>query len=496
MAFSRGPYARQDGLPAPRRTQLVSSQAIEFATKAPQRDSYGNPKPMRDTANRVMLTLAYEVPEIGKFVDARSLDRHRQRVEKALQFLVDEGAISGLRVTVTERGTGRPSARVTYFDELRSKHRTLTLGPKWSDRTWAASSPSSDGTISLTSWLSYECATADTYAQTSATTVKSGFAANAFRGWSQDGSTWYGLVEPERTNLVTSWDFLNDWTEVGTPNPTLVTGPDGESTGVELEDDDGGTNEYLYLKDSFPALGEHTLSVWARLPNTFSGSDIAAQTRESGSSTFAVVEHDGNDTWHPLSDYSNNAPSLSDAEIYFLPAGATSSSNVGIARYAFPQVEAAAYPTSPILGTRATSFFKALTSDVAPWGYFDLTLKAASLYAHDEVTGEHDWIYIDADNRVYYDGSDDSFHFVLHGVEVATVGALTFDRYGELTVQAKHLPDGVTLTVSGATTGDDTATADAVDPLAPAEVIYLFGDDSGTQEGVAAASVTSTAHAA
>ena len=56
--------------------------------------------------------------------------------------------------------------------------------------TWDVGEPDGDGLIDLSLWLSYTCATAETSAQTDADTARTGFAANAARGYSLDGTIW------------------------------------------------------------------------------------------------------------------------------------------------------------------------------------------------------------------------------------------------------------------------------------------------------------------
>src|SRR5690606_10983049 len=234
--------------------------------------------------------------------------------------------------------------------------------------------------------------------------------------------------------------------------------------------------------------GDHTLSVWM---NGGTSAAYRVRTVESGAAVLAdALEGSPTVDWTRYEE-TFTGTTASACEIDFQPAA--TAADTGTASVAFIQVEGRLYATSFIDGTRAVGALEALSSRIAPHGYFDVAITYAPQYAHDEVTGELDLLYVDADNLCYYDGADDSFHLVLGGVEVATVGAVTFSALQELTVTIRHLDSGATLSVEGATTGDGTDTAAPSARLSPAKFIHLLGNADGAQEGAELYAITSTA---
>jgi hypothetical protein len=503
MAFARGPYAEQATLPSPATTKLVGSESVNFGTGRYELDSDGNNLPMRETAQRVQTLLSFAIYEPTGFLDTRSLNRLKQRGQEALAELVNEGTIRNVRILVNPVGAGRSRVEAKYYDVLRSTDVSLTVsGPKWSDVSWTAAAPTADGTLTLTSWLTHECATAQTSAQTSASSVETGFAANAARGFSRDGVAWGLLNEVDATNLSQPAP-VEDWTQFGGFPLTFnaATTPAGTTEGCEAEDDSASAESQVSIVGSIE--GSWNVSGWAQKLGATGTSQFLLRDQLAGVNHATVSFSSEDDDW----TYRNATASIASAT----SAGTTASdgtfvritprssgADTGSCRYWGMQLEARSYPTSFIGAdnatfTRAASYTKALASAVAPSGWFDLTVTYAPLYAYDEVTGEHDVIHIDADNRVYYDGSDDSYHFVLHGTEVAAAGAVTFSRDQALTVRARHLPTGVTLTVSGATTGDGSDTSADEPRVAPAKFVHILGGASGAQEGAALQSIVSTA---
>jgi len=492
MPFATGPYAKRSQLPPPTTTKLVTTEKIDAATRRNVRDSDGNPEPMRDTASRVMLLLAYAIQEPEGIISVPEQQRLAQRARDALSLLVKEGAISQLEVLFQSTSWGKQLMRVKYYDELRSKPTALTFGPTWTNSSWSAGTPGSDGTLRLASWMTYECATAETTAQTSASTLRTGFAADAPRGFSRDGSTWYLLGEPEAVNLVTDQDVSGaGWSSLGTPVVTgSISDPAGGASAYRIDDNDGAAVEHRFRGVTYQA-GAMTLSSWAR----HDGGTGAGVLREgaTGGVDLSVPIPAAATAWARYVDSTASHPGGAD-QVVLSPRSV--SADTGAVDFYGVQIEAGLYPTSFIDGTREAGNLKLTTSAICPRGYFDVELTVAPPWAHDAFATEHDWLHLDgSDNRLYFDGADDKLKLVVNGTEIES-SALTWAAHAAITVRVVSLPTGMSLTVSGAATGNGTVTGSAAGQIAPPDFLYVGGDASGCQQSLLVRAIHSYAHAA
>lgn len=361
--------------------------------------------------------------------------------------------------------------------------------------SWTAGTPGGDGTIELEDWITLTCATSGTTAQTSAETLRTGFAADAARGFSRNGSTWGVLVEPRAENAVGAANQdPSGWSSpVGSPVITTVTGPDGASTGYGVEDDDGASTEFVRDSNVATFGAQHTMCLWAA-DMTSSSRQIVRAVESGGVGVTAtpvdVASGTSTSGWTRYDATYDGAAPTTPCEVEILPA--VTAANTGSLSVAFVQVEDRLYPTSFIDGTRLNTIVSLDPNEVIQYGYFDLELVARPLYAEDEAGGEHDWIYIDASTRCYFDNADSKFKLTVGGTTIETA-ALTWNRDDEITVRARHTPDGLTLTVSGQRTGDGSATGSAVSAISHPSAVYVWGNNLGAQAGVAAAAITARA---
>jgi len=357
--------------------------------------------------------------------------------------------------------------------------------------SWEASTPDSAGLLDLPDWLTYRCATAETSSRTGAATVRTGFPLNAPRGYSEDGSTWGLLLEPEANNEATEQD-LGNWTPSGTPVLSAVTTPAGTSETCSVQDDDGAAAEFVGDIDRLSGgTGDHTLSGWVK---NLAAVNAALKTKESGVGDLAVIQWSGVDAaWVPKSDTYTGAAPATAAEIYAMPA--TTAANTGTTYFWGIQVEARLYPTS-FMGADGVTFVRsagkltAPSSQVTMGGHFDVEFVLAPEFANDEPAGDCVLLYIDADSSVFYRASDDKVCLKLGGSVVASSSALTFARGAVLTIRAQHRPDKAAVTVSGAASGNGTTTQDAVAPLEIPATVVVCGDADGVTEGLVLRSVT------
>lgn len=408
---------------------------------------------------------------IPHFVSERKLERapfesaaaHRVRLGEAWDtWTYDAGTRSFASAALTPLGVPEPGP-LAPFDAS-----SLT--------------PGSDGTLALPWWMGISCATVGRTAQTSASTLRSGLGANVARAFSRDGSTWGVLVEPGAVNLQGVSDF-SAWGDTGdSPTFSPVTGPDGASSATRIEDDDATSGEGASDTNELGILGNHTMSCWVA---NVSSSYALIRTREIGGiGDLCRVQVDGPTVgWEFIRDTYSGTAATTDCESNVTPA-ANGTADTGAADFYGYQVEERLYPTSFIDGTRAADVLVALTSVIAPDGYYDLTITYRPHYADTEATTDHTLLYIDADNHLVFRASDATHVWTVNGVAMEN-RTIEFSRHQELTVQVQHTAEGRQLVVSGATSGNG-------DPgLQPASaaltdlpgLTYVLGGTSGPEHG-------------
>jgi Tc toxin complex TcA C-terminal TcB-binding domain/ABC toxin N-terminal region/Neuraminidase-like domain/Concanavalin A-like lectin/glucanases superfamily len=354
----------------------------------------------------------------------------------------------------------------------------------------ARQAPVADGVFELPGWLRIACPTAERSVQTSPTTVQTGLGADAARAISRDSSTWGLLVEPGATNLVDEQD-LSNWTDVNTPTLTAATTPNGQAANVELADDDGASDERknLTAAGTFAANTAYSLGVWMQKTDN-PGNISAFQVLRAGAfyPGFGINLTTIDADWTHRVDTATNDGTGGTAAFRAVPI--SPGAEEGTCRFWGAMVEQRSYLTS-FIGADNATFTRAqdtLFADVASMGvatdgYFDVELAYAPLYAQDEAGDDHDLLFVDSNNRVYFDESAATIVARIGGVDV-TSAALTFSRHQEVTVTVSHQASGVVLTIAGATTGNGTTTGTAQAALSPApSQVYVLGNASGAQEG-------------
>lgn len=98
------------------------------------------------------------------------------------------------------------------------------------------------------------------------------------------------------------------------------------------------------------------------------------------------------------------------------------------------------------------------TADViAPGGYLSITLSYTTGYDYAGGVPEHDLLFFDADNRLFWRRSDAKFVWLVGATELLSA-ACTFSAGQDITLAITHTTDGRSVAVTGATTGNGTTT--------------------------------------
>lgn len=342
----------------------------------------------------------------------------------------------------------------------------------------AGTPDASTGELTLPGWMRIVCPTTGRTAQASASTVVSSFGAHAARAFSRDGVTWGLLVEPSSANLLDEHD-LTAWTaSVGTPAINSDAGPDGVTADLEVEDDDGALEEEItYSITPGNIADDFTLSAWHYVKTTPATSSWLVYSDGIADPGFFLAAADADWTFADTS-----VSEIDNGTFYVVPRKVTAS-DTGATSWWGMQLERSAYPTSWHATGRSADELRAVGDSVCPDGYLRFTLSYRPHYAHDETSDDHNLIWVDADNRLFFRQSDRKFVWRVGGVNVES-SAVTFSRHQTLTIDVWHTADRKRLVVSGATTGDGTTdgTVSAAIEVVP-PYIRILGDDGGAEEG-------------
>jgi hypothetical protein len=362
---------------------------------------------------------------------------------------------------------------------------------------WTATAPTAGAdcvaahTYALPSWLQFKSPSAGKTTQTSASSLCAGFGPDAPRARNVTPdvaeSAWGLSIESARTNKVTdsdSWKGAN-WVPFNmTQTASAETDPTG-GTAASLFSSKGNQASTYHAK-----INGRVASAWLR------GGAV-------GSAPYAHFRHFGG-AGAPYADvtstswarYSIMHPMNTDGEVALetrgvpMPAKAIPMATDILAFGA--QVEPdGAYPSSYIptkasaLTREAESLSSDALADLAPGGFFDVIIRFAPNFAHDEQgADEYNILFFDDQNRLFLRKSDHTLVLRAAGADVVS-DALTWGREQELTVAAKNVEgESVSLSVTGATSGDGAKMGGAAVSIpAPASGgVRILGGEKGAEE--------------
>jgi len=355
---------------------------------------------------------------------------------------------------------------------------------------WEAGAPDPNtGAYELPSWLVFESPSENKTVQTGPDRVRTGFGANAPRARSVDATTWGLAVEGERTNRINSARVAAPGWEAISGTLTAAPGPDGEEL-AGLVEDTSNTQSAAAIEQFTAAPGEDvTISAWV-----MTGDSQATLECNSCQAPQSVVI-DPMLAWHRESLTTTEAPGGTPL-VRLRPAGPMANLE-GSASFDFVNLETGRYPSSAILTTtsgtpetrQAEKLYAPAASDLAPGGFFNVTLRIAPHYASGEQAVDHDILFFDVQNRLYVRAADSAVVLQAEGMDVAETEPLTWARDEELTIEVTNTESGRTLRVVA---GANESAAESMDPgsFPVTGAIHLLGSDTGAQEGADLRAIT------
>lgn len=346
----------------------------------------------------------------------------------------------------------------------------LIVGEKF-----ALTTPEDGGIVKIPAWMQLVNATTGMTSRQSATTVQSGYAAHTPRAYSDDGITFGLLVEPSTENLVlTPLDYAS-WTSL-TATLNTVTAPDGTSGPYELEDTDGGSQQRASQTLADTGSGDHTLSAWRLVPAPGpTGAGDAQISHDGGSGVF--IDTDTTDAdWVYVNGLNDDSP----GDLLLIPS--TLIADTSEMRVWGVQYEARAYPTSFFDGTKDADVLRATHAAILDRdGFFTVSMTFRPHYTESEAANDHNLLFFDASNRLFFRQSDQVFVFRIDDVDVE-VGPVTFSRHQEITITVEHSVRRQRIIVEGATTGDGSDRLDPGEGVRAPTWVYILGSDTGAEE--------------
>jgi len=352
---------------------------------------------------------------------------------------------------------------------------------------WTAGEPDPDtGTYTLPGWLVLESPSENKTAQVGPGALRTGFGPDAARARSVDGVAWGLAVEGERTNRMLNARVAQPgWTLINGATLAKVTGPDGADLAATVTDVNPSLVASAY--EQFQGMpGEAaTFSAWVTTED--SEASLECNSFPLGSPDTYGVTVPPSSGWQRVS--LTGVEQSGAASLLRLEPASDGSMAVGSTTFDLVSIETGRYPSSVILTEgdpvtrKAERLHVATPSDVAPGGWFHVTLVVAPHYASGEQAGEHDLLWFDGLNRLYL-RADGAVALQAEGSDALVTAPLTWKRDQALTIEVKSAPSGRSLRVAGAEEGEvsDEDPSGIALPL-PVAKFFVLGSDIGSQEG-------------
>lgn len=359
----------------------------------------------------------------------------------------------------------------------------------------------------LPSWLAIACATTGRTSQIAREAIKTGFGANAARARNV-GEGWGLSAECARRNKLCG----NTDTWLG--SATLQAWAVGENTKTTGQADPaGGTgaNKWACTTVGLDGAAGSSFTDFASL-KTFAayGSDGVVSMWGRGGVKMTPAQPYGYVCFENDADNLANVPIITENwaryDVYdsrsvgqyvlldfgqFGGAGTGRGQAAGATAYTWgAQLELGVkYPSSyfPVANAaenqlRAADVLSCPSpSTIMPGGYFDLRFVVSPHYASTETLVDHDLLFVDSNNRLFFRQSDRKLVLKVGGNSIASA-ALTFNRNYALVVRAKSTATAFSLSVAGAISGNGTTTGSVQSAISLPSTVYVLGNASGSQE--------------
>lgn len=320
------------------------------------------------------------------------------------------------------------------------------------------------GQLDIPSWMHISCDSTNRYAYVSPAKARAA-EANQPRAH-QDGYVQGLLAEITTTNVLSNNNTLAFFNEIN--SPTLENDYSPDHFFEEIKATTSNVNrletDTLFLADS----DAYTFSAFQKIHST------------NGT---AVLEYlDGNldpeVSGNAVSDWRRSSQTVNQISNGKLNIR-SSASSTSVSSYFGIQMEQNRYPTTFVDGSRdADTLWIDSDALIDEDGYFEANIIYRPHYAHDDLTSDHNILYLDSNNRLFYRASDDRLVLKINNADLIST-TLEFDRLEEINVTLEHSALGRSLVVK--TEDDDsTSTGAASSPLIPSNYseIYLFGSSA------------------
>lgn len=343
------------------------------------------------------------------------------------------------------------------------------------------------GEITLASFMTLTCPTANRSSRDGVALVNIGLGANAARAYSADGVTRGLLLEPAAVNNVTVQD-LSEYSVVNAPTISTFTTPAGTIENCQVEDDDAINTEFINGTIATPSDSTtFTLSAWQWVVALSGSTSLILHDPNSGPNNPRIQSGSLDTGWTYRDATGATGTGITSALLGIFP-GSTTDTNTGIMRAWGMMLEESDYPTSfmgsdNVTFARGADVLRVPPAAMAPGGFYDITTRFRTHFVENETDNDVDVIFFDPNNFVRLRTSDKRMVMSVNS-EIIEIDPLTFSRHQELIVRAQHTLTGRRLTVSGATGGNGTVSGIAKPSMLLSLDAYLLGNASGASEGV------------
>jgi hypothetical protein len=342
-------------------------------------------------------------------------------------------------------------------------------------------------------WLEIKCPTGDRTSQVSANTIRFGYGPDIARPRNVNGK-WGLSVESIRKNRIknsNSWQGAAWLTPGGTPMTitTMQPDPSGGMTATKFSSVGQQQSSYVSLPGAGLATGwfkgEGATSPYGYFAVEPGGINWVYATIDDSTNwkRYEAGSSDGFFVLETRKDADGDPPAI----MYSSSIHAFAAQHETFSDNKVPKYPSSYIPTADVERIReADSLYTNFFGEIFQYGpYLNMVIKFAPNYASTEALIDHDILYMEGPNRLYFDASTQKFVLKTNNQTLTgpAAGTATWKREQELTLTIKTSPQGREFSLSGADTGNFSKLGDAMDtPSVTNTPIYILGNDKGAQE--------------